>query len=141
MSQETQQTPHERQLAELAALQNDYDRSEADFEQAKNEAKALKQIMEKKASKVFDFIRALNQPLPLFEVWKATPVSELGLPDGIVAILNENNLDTVGKLAEYANSGKDLTQVPHIGENKAEAIRQALERFWKDRHADDVEET
>jgi hypothetical protein len=126
----------QRHLAEIEALQRDYDQAEAEWDQAKENAAALKKIAEAKAKKLFEFIRALGAPLPLFEVWKQTPVAELGLPDGIVAILCEAGYDTVGKLAELSNRGIELTSIPHIGEQKAEAIRAALERFWQGRKAD-----
>lgn len=126
----------QRHLAEIEGLQRDYDTAKQACEQAKAEATALKKIAEKKLRKVCEFIRALNSPLPLFEVWKQTPAEELGLPDGIVMLLQEAGYDTAGKIADYTAKGGKLTDIPHIGEHKAEAIRMALDRFWRDRKAD-----
>jgi len=126
----------QRHLAEILALQRDFDQALAASDQAKEHAAALKKIAEAKAKKMFEYNRALSAPLPLFDVWKQTPVGELGLPDGIVAILCEAGYDTVGKLAELTARGLELTSIPHVGEQKAECIREALERFWQDRKAD-----
>lgn len=138
MTEKTQRplSDDQRHLAEIAGLQKDYDATMAEYEQVKAEAASLKKIAEKKLRKLCDFTRALNVPLPLFEVWRQTPIDELGLPDGIVAILQEAGYDTVGKLADYTKDGGPLTHIPHIGENKAEAIIKALERFWDKRKAD-----
>lgn len=126
-------TDDKHHLSEIEALQRDYDAAESDWECAKDNASALKKIAEEKARKLFGFIRALNAPMPLFDVWRVTPVAELGLPDGITAALTEAGYDTVGKLADYTKAGKELTDIAYIGIHKAEAIREALERFWQQR--------
>jgi hypothetical protein len=138
MSEKTQSPMSEekRRLAEIDALQREYDVAEQDYEQAKAEATAMKKIAEKKARKLFEFIRSLNTPMPLFEVWRQTPVDELGLPDGIVMLLQEAGYDTIGKLADYTAKDNKLTDIPHIGEAKAKAIEDALERFWAKRKQD-----
>lgn len=125
-----------RHLSVVNALQREYDDAEQEFEKAKAEATSLKKLAEKKARKLFQFIRSLTSPLPLFDVWRQTPVNELDLPEGIVAILEEAGYDTIGKLADYTATDKKLTDIQHIGEAKGEAIEQALERFWAKRKAD-----
>lgn len=125
-----------RHLSELEALQRDFDQAKSEYEQTKDQAAALKKLTEKKVRALHEYIRALNAPLPLFDVWRQTPIDELGLSDGIAAILNEVGYDTVGKLADLTRSGGKLTDIPHIGENKASAIADALERFWAKRKAD-----
>lgn len=134
--QQRPMSDEQRHLAEIEGLQAEYDEAEQDWERAKDEAAALKKIAEEKARKLFQFIRALRQPLPLFDVWRRHPVAELGLPDGVVAILCEAGLDTVGALADWTAAGKELTEIPHVGPAKAEAVREALERFWAERKAD-----
>ncbi len=136
MSDVKQLTDDERKLAEITSLQRDVDRAESEYEQANDDAKALKKIFEAKAKKLFEFIRALSKPLPLFEVWQQTPVTELGLPEGVVMLLQEAGVDTVGKIAAWTEGGKALTDLPHVGEAKAKAIEEALERFWKQRKAE-----
>jgi len=123
----------QRALAEIAGLHRDFAVSRSDYEQAKEHAGALKKIADAKAEKLFAFIEARNAPAPLFDVWKQTPVAELGLPDGIVALLCEAGYDTVGKLADLTARDRPLTDIPHIGEQKANAITEALERFWAQR--------
>lgn len=126
----------QRHLAEIAGLQRDFDLADQQYRQSKAETAALKKIAEKKLRKLCEFTRGLTVPLPLFEVWRQTPIDDLGLPDGMVAILQEYGYDTVGKLADYTKNGGELTKIPHIGEAKAEAIVKALERFWAQRKAD-----
>ncbi len=122
----------ERVMSEVKGLQAEFDTAEAQYEQAKAEAAALKKIMEAKAKKMWDFVRALSAPLPLFEVWRNTPVSELGLPEYIVSILQEAGILTIGQLADWTSSGKRLTDIPHIGEAKVLLIEDAMERYWRD---------
>jgi len=126
----------ERKLNVIAALQREVDEAESEFEQASDTAKSLKKVFEAKAKKLFEYIRQLNAPMPLFEQWKQTPIAEIGLPDYITSILAEAGIDTIGKLAAHTESGKELTSIPHIGEAKARAIEDALERFWAKRKED-----
>jgi hypothetical protein len=131
-------TDEKRHLAAIIALQRECDVAESDYEQAKDEASALKKVWEAKAKKLFEYNRALSKPLPLFEVWRQTPVAELGLSEGVVGILSEHGLDTVGKLADYTAAGKKLTDLPHMGEKKAESVTAALERFWREHPSEDA---
>lgn len=129
-------TDDQRHLALIEGHQRDCDAAEQQYEQAKAEAASLKKVWEKKVRKMFEFIRSLNVPMPLFEVWKQTPVDELSLPEGVIMLLEEAGYDTVGKIAEFTEKGGKLTDIPHIGEAKAEAIRKALDIFWANRKAD-----
>lgn len=139
----TQPTPEprprsdeQRHLGTIEALQRDYDEAEQQYECAKAEATSLKKVAEKKARALFRFIRHLNAPAPLFEMWRQTPVNELQLSDGIIMLLEEAGLDTIGKLADWTAKDKRLTDIPHIGEAKAEAIEKALDIFWSSRKAE-----
>lgn len=129
-------TEQERHLAAVEALQREYDEASYKWEVAKNDATAMKKIVESKQRALHDYVRKLRAPLPLFDVWRTTPVDQLGLSDGIVMLLQEAGINTVGLIADWTDKGKNLTDIPHIGEQKAEAIRQALDRFWSQRKAE-----
>lgn len=66
--------------------------------------------------------------------WRAFRVCDLAdLSDGTVGALNNADLDTLGKLADYTASGRLLGDVPKLGPKKVEQIENALEKFWKER--------
>lgn len=125
-----------RHLAAVQGLQRDYDEAMQTFERLKAETAGQKKLAEAKARAMHKFVRALNEPMPLFEVWKQTPVAAIGLPDGVVMLLEEAGYDTVGKIGDYTAKGGQLTDLPHIGEAKAQAIADALERFWHEHKAE-----
>src|SRR5262245_24639682 len=114
-------------------MQRECDEAGEAHEVAKAGAAAFKKTWEAKKRKLNEYIRALTKPVPLFEQWRAHPVTELGLPDFVATLLQEAGLDTVGQIADWTSAGKLLTDIPNVGEKKAEAIEQALERFWGDR--------
>lgn len=66
------------------------------------------------------------------EDWKSCPVLDLSLPDSIVSLLLEADLETVGDLAAWTEQYQ-LTDVQGIGEAKAEKIEEALSQFWASR--------
>ena len=93
-------------------------------------------------------LSSLSKPLPLFDqpaetepsmsfaesdAWRSIPISDLGLTKAIAKRLADAGLSTVGKIADHTNAGKRLTDVPGIGEGKAEQIADALERLWAER--------
>ncbi len=53
------------------------------------------------------------------------------LPDGIVAVLQSAEVDTVGKICDWSKTGRPLTEIPKIGAAKATKIEEALDAFWK----------
>ncbi len=66
------------------------------------------------------------------ESWRSVPIGDLqtfGLNPNTVVTLIEEGVNTIGDLSG-CNS---LTDIKGIGEKKAEAIEDALERFWADR--------
>jgi hypothetical protein len=65
--------------------------------------------------------------------WKAIEVSELcrhGLADSVITKLYDAGMSTIGAMADWSKSGKQLTGLPGIGESKAGEINDALESFW-----------
>lgn len=77
--------------------------------------------------------------------WRDVPLDILVTPHGsplapgILKALAEAEPDvsitTVGQLADFTATGKDLTAIRGIGEAKAEEIRKALDLFWAARQA------
>jgi len=63
--------------------------------------------------------------------WRDVPIAELGLPQGIVQRLAEAAIETIGQLATHTESGQHLTDIPGIGQAKAEKIEDALQTFWE----------
>lgn len=69
------------------------------------------------------------------ESWKAVEIGELDVPDGILNKLIEAEIETIGDLANWNESGKLLTDIEGIGQAKAEKIEAALDKFWAERKA------
>lgn len=65
--------------------------------------------------------------------WREIPLEVLGFPVGIHAKLHEAGLLTLGAIADWTASGKQLTDIPGIGPGKAGRIEDALGRFWAGR--------
>lgn len=67
------------------------------------------------------------------ESWRAIEVSELvrhGLSDKLITKLFDAGMSTMGSLANWSSSGKQLTDLPGIGDSKAAEIDEALASFW-----------
>lgn len=65
--------------------------------------------------------------------WRNVPVSRLGLPSSLVAILvDDNSIRTIGDIQEWTRF-KRLTDLKKVGQAKAEKIEEALVEFWKKR--------
>lgn len=77
-----------------------------------------------------------NAPLPdpKTEEWRKVALAELGLSDGVVEKLHGHvpRIDTLGNLADFL-AGEDarLTDVKGIGQQTAEKISDALERYFE----------
>ncbi len=64
------------------------------------------------------------------ESWRNTTTKDLGLPKGICKILEEEaGITTLGGIADWS-SKKGLTDIPGIGQGKADKIDEATEKFW-----------
>jgi hypothetical protein len=71
------------------------------------------------------------------ESWRsASLLNDLGLPPGLCELLSENpekTIKTVGDITDWTSKGKNLTDIPKIGQSKADKIQDALEKFWERR--------
>lgn len=68
------------------------------------------------------------------ESWREVFIGSIGLPDALSEKLIEADINSVGKLADFSNSGKMLTDIPGVGAAKAEQINDALTAFWEKRN-------
>ncbi len=119
--------------AKVRRLEAEHERKKADAASAKKQLEAaqdeLTALAERKSEELPLFDGLKSDPEP--EAWRAIPVGELDLSETNVIALNQADLCTIGNLADYLNSGKKLTDVPKVGEKKAEAIQEALDNFWQ----------
>ncbi len=143
--QEAWPSPYERWVGELRRVRLDLRQAELDWAIAKENAKQQKSRVDSLRKKLLDLIDEGPQRLPLFDgpeeetttaqSWRDVPLSELDIPAGILRLLYEADIETVGQLADYTITGKPLTSIAGIGEAKAERIEEALEKFWDDHPA------
>lgn len=129
------------------------------------ELKEAKKKLERIEAKILDINLSMVEELPLFdqgraddddqadeddqdeapaaekpdESWRMVPVGtldEFGLAQGVIAKLKDAGLYCVGSIADWTKS-KKLTDVPGIGEAKADAIESALAGFWEARRTEE----
>jgi ERCC4-type nuclease len=65
------------------------------------------------------------------DAWRSEPIEVLNLPVGIVKVLQEAMITTLGAIATQGEVGS-LTDIEGIGEAKAEKIADALEQYWRE---------
>lgn len=68
------------------------------------------------------------------ESWREVFIGSIGLPDAVAEKLIQADLNSIGKLSDWSNSGKMLTDIPGIGTQTAEKINDCLTAFWEKRH-------
>lgn len=71
---------------------------------------------------------------PPDESWRALPLSEVlvGIPDSNLEKLADAKLDTLGQLSDWLKDERNrLTDLPGIGQAKAEKIENKLMEFWE----------
>lgn len=68
------------------------------------------------------------------ESWRKVTVKDLGISDAIADKLaaNEPMLDTLGAIIDYTTAGRRLTDIAGIGAAKAEAIDEAITKYFAD---------
>jgi hypothetical protein len=72
------------------------------------------------------------------ESWKAVAIDvlaegEKGVSEAVLACLRKREIETIGDLAAWTASGKQLADLDGIGKAKAERIEDAMEAFWRRR--------
>ena len=144
-------TPEAKQLAEIIKLNSEVCRLHDDYLVSAETAKTDKKLWEAASERLQSFIRGTAETYPLFpgkppetepeaqnEDWREIAIDILethGLSAAIVSRLSEEGFHTIGALAHWTSGGngelpQHLTDVPGIGEAKAEQIGAALELFW-----------
>ena len=68
------------------------------------------------------------------EAWRKVFIGDIGLGEAITEKLIQADINELGKLADWSNGGKLLTDLPGIGTQTAEKINDALAAFWQKRN-------
>lgn len=129
----------ERKQSDIQAAERKVAEAEGDWKGAQQDAKDAKQYFDSAVSNLRAIIRRnADQPeLPFAdepqadEAWRAVTLESLGLSGKLVDILVENDLDTMGKLADYTAGEKLLTDLNGVGPAKAEEIEAACQKYWE----------
>lgn len=102
--------------------------------EALKDAKATKESLKSRETELVIEMRSGQQRLDFSdggdEAWKAVTLLELGITGKEAEILTDAKLTTLGKIAAYTSSGKELTGLAGIGAEKAEAMSQKMENYW-----------
>lgn len=82
-----------------------------------------------------------QQSLAEDESWKAVSIDalaegETGVSEALLACLRRREIETIGDLAAWTASGKQLADLDGIGKAKAERIEDAMEAFWRRRRGE-----
>lgn len=84
-------------------------------------------------------LRMMNKEEPVEEVevtteqWQTMTIDTLNISDAIKAALRENPDKTIAlvkDIGDWTASGKLLTDIPKVGQKKAEQVEAALDEFW-----------
>ena len=68
---------------------------------------------------------------PADDSWREVEISSLDIADSLASKLYEASIETIGDLADWQSSGKQLTDIKGVGAAKADKIADAMEAFWK----------
>lgn len=128
----------------LFELQDNLRRAEAGLEVAKENVKYAKAAVDAAVQAIDAHITDMRQlRLPFAEPdqpsgpdgWRDLAISEalVGLTPGILSAFVDASLGTMGDLQDFLESG-ELTDIDGLGESKAEAVKDAMEKFWADWH-------
>lgn len=144
-------SPDAKTLSRIIALNQTIKDRKDDYRNAKEVASDARKAVESAQLDLEMFITSNEFPLldnapsrfpsDGSEAWRSTPVSILtsahGLAAPVMLKLEQSGLDTLGKLADWTTDRKDFTDIPGVGETKAEMIRNALDGYWRDNPVDD----
>jgi len=71
--------------------------------------------------------------VPEDESWKTQGIEVLKLSKGLEEKLKSADLETIGKITLYTQSGKALSDIKGVGESAIEKIADAIEKFFAER--------
>lgn len=84
--------------------------------------------------------KATDEPLPAGdESWRSVSIDTLQLSSGICSKLLDAGLSTIGAITDWTTKGKRLEDIPGVGGASAGVIDAALEKFWADRRAAELQ--
>jgi hypothetical protein len=66
---------------------------------------------------------------PPDEPWREATLDELGITGALAEKLIDAEIETLGDIADWTNSGHTLTDIPGVGEAKADVIQAACEKY------------
>jgi len=83
-----------------------------------------------------DYIKNLDQPIfPQLEDgpedWRSVTLAELGITGKAAIILAENDLGTLGYIADWQKEHSSFYELPGIGEATAEKLAEKLDAYWQ----------
>lgn len=148
MSQSVSEKTAENLLRKIAEKNKQVEKARTHYLVSAEKTKAAKKLLEGQQDQLEALIRETTKDYPLFdsepepqdpEAWRVCSVTELekfGTTGNITVKLMDASIPTIGALADWSTAGKLLTDIPGIGESKAEAIQQALEQFWATHRTD-----
>ena len=64
--------------------------------------------------------------------WESYPLVRLQISEGVKKALRETGIVTMGDLRAWLDEGNDLTDMPGVGQKKADVVLAYCHKFWKD---------
>jgi len=65
------------------------------------------------------------------EAWRSVTLEELRIPAGIAKKLMDVGYETLGQLADLADAGRRLIDIPGISDKAAEKLEKRIEQWWE----------
>lgn len=120
----------------LRGLADDVHRAKAAWQSARAATKAAKNAYEAALDTLIDAMNPPGDAVPVStmddapDAWRRVTTRALGLHPGTVKILAESGITTLGHIADWTANDRPLTDIPKIGQSKANAIEDAANAWW-----------
>ena len=124
---------------EVGRLDSTADLAKERAKAAKSRYEEAKSRYEEAASELHVFIRRGpddQQKLPGMEDcdnnpdWEGLPLSAAGIEGSLAKALAEQEMDTLGQVADWISAGNTVTDIKGIGSEKGEQYADLMEAFW-----------
>lgn len=124
----------EAQAAAVDEARREMESKQIDLKQAKSEYEfevaKLQRMARKQDAPLFDQGGKAETNGAAPKDWRTVSIDVLGLPASLAEKLRETKLDTIGAIADFTSSGRDLIDIDGIGEANAKKLEDALEAYW-----------